>query len=147
MCEMDMRYSNPDLYDPIYECLLIAMTAEQAVDACASFLFMGDLNDDHQKWLGSITTNRQGVAAPDFATVSGCNQLHGDWPNSCTWRNSSHLDDRCSCSSTGGCCSTGLGSSDQHSLLSTAKLTSGSIQLRDWMCIYLCELSVLFRLR
>ena len=36
---------------------------------------MGDLNGHHQKWLGSTTTNRHGVAAFDFATVSGCNQL------------------------------------------------------------------------
>ena len=28
-----------------------------------------------QEWLGSITTNRHGVAAFDFATVSGCDQL------------------------------------------------------------------------
>ena len=42
---------------------------------CASFLFVGDLNDHHQEWLGSATTNRHGVAAFDFATVSGCDQL------------------------------------------------------------------------
>ena len=36
---------------------------------------MGDLNGHHQEWLGSTTTNRHGVAAFDFATVSGCDQL------------------------------------------------------------------------
>ena len=36
---------------------------------------MGDLNDHLQEWLGSTTTNRHGVAAFDFATVSGCDQL------------------------------------------------------------------------
>ena len=36
---------------------------------------MGDLNGYHQEGLGSSTTNRQGVAAFDFATVSGCDQL------------------------------------------------------------------------
>ena len=36
---------------------------------------MGDLNGHHQEWLGSTTTNRHGVAALDFATVSGCDQL------------------------------------------------------------------------
>ena len=36
---------------------------------------MGDLNGHHQEWLGSTTTNRQGVAAFDFATVSGCDHL------------------------------------------------------------------------
>ena len=41
----------------------------------ASFMFVGDLNDNHQEWLGSTTTNRYGVATFDFATVSGCNQL------------------------------------------------------------------------
>ena len=41
----------------------------------ASFLFVGELNGHHQEWLGSTTTNRHGVAAIDFATVSSCNQL------------------------------------------------------------------------
>ena len=36
---------------------------------------MSDLNGHHQEWLGSKTTNRHGVAAFDFATVSGCDQL------------------------------------------------------------------------
>ena len=38
-------------------------------------LFLGDLNGHHQEWLGSTTTNRHGVTAFDFATVSGCDQL------------------------------------------------------------------------
>ena len=42
---------------------------------CASFLFVGDLNGHHQEWLGPTTTNRHGVNAFDFATVSGCDQL------------------------------------------------------------------------
>ena len=41
-------YRNPDLDDRIYECLLTAMAAVQAVDVRASFLFMGDLNGQHQ---------------------------------------------------------------------------------------------------
>ena len=41
----------------------------------ASFLFVGDLNGHHQEWLGSATTNRHGIAAFDFATVSGGDQL------------------------------------------------------------------------
>ena len=36
---------------------------------------MGDLNGHHPEWLGSTTTNRQRIAAFDFATVSGCDQL------------------------------------------------------------------------
>ena len=51
------------------------MDAVPAEDVCASFLFVGDLNDHHQEWLGSTTTNRHGVAAFDFITVSGCDQL------------------------------------------------------------------------
>ena len=35
----------------------------------------GDLNGHHQEWLGSATTNSHGVAAFDFATVSGCDLL------------------------------------------------------------------------
>ena len=69
-------YRNPDLDDRIYECLLIAMAAvSNAVNVRAPFLFMGDLNDYHQEWLGSTTTNRHCVAALDFVTVSGCDQL------------------------------------------------------------------------
>ena len=45
----------------------------QAEDIRASFLFAGDLNDHHQEWLGSTTTNCHGVAA--FAPGSGCNWL------------------------------------------------------------------------
>ena len=36
---------------------------------------MGDLNGHHQEWSGSTTTDRHLVAAFDFATVSGCDQL------------------------------------------------------------------------
>ena len=51
------------------------MAAVQAEDVRASFLFVGDLNLHHQAWLGSTIINHHGVAAFDFATVSGCNQL------------------------------------------------------------------------
>ena len=51
------------------------MAAVQAEDVRASFLFVGDLNDHHQEWLGSIIMKCHGVAAFDFATVSGCDQL------------------------------------------------------------------------
>ena len=51
------------------------MAAVQAEDIRASFLFADDLNGHHQEWLGSTTTNSNGVAAFDFATVSGCGQL------------------------------------------------------------------------
>ena len=68
-------YRNPDLDDRIYDYLLTAMAAVQAADARASFFFVCDLNGHHQEWLGSTTTNRHGVAALDFANVSGCDLL------------------------------------------------------------------------
>ena len=68
-------YRNPDLVDQIFDCLLASIAAVQAEDVHASFLFMGDLNGHHQEWLGSTTTNRHGVAAFDFTTVSGFAQL------------------------------------------------------------------------
>ena len=69
------HYRNPDLDDRIFDCLLASMAALQAEDVRAFFLFVGDLNGHHQEWLGSTTTNRHGVAAFNFATVSGCDQL------------------------------------------------------------------------
>ena len=63
------------LDDRIFYCLLASMVAVQAEDICASFLFVGDLNGRHQEWLGSTITNRHGVAAFDFATVSGCDRF------------------------------------------------------------------------
>ena len=68
-------YCNPDPYDRIFDCLLTSMAAVQTEDISVSFLFVGDLNGHHQELLGSTTTNCHGVAAFDFATVSGCNQL------------------------------------------------------------------------
>ena len=68
-------YRNPDLDDWIFDCLLASMAAVQAGDVRASFPFGGDLNGHHQEWLGSMTMNRHGIAAFDFATVSGCDQL------------------------------------------------------------------------
>ena len=65
-------YRNPDQDDRIYDYLLISMAAVQAEDVRASFLFVGDLNGHHREWLGSTMTNSHGVAAFDFATVSGC---------------------------------------------------------------------------
>ena len=68
-------YRNPDLDDKIFDCLLASMAAVQTEYIRASFLFVGDLNVHHQELLGSTTTNRHGVVAFDFATVSGCDQL------------------------------------------------------------------------
>ena len=68
-------YRNPDLDDRIFDCSQTSISAVQAEDLLASFLFVADLNGHHQEWLGSTTTNRHGVAAFDFATVSGWDQL------------------------------------------------------------------------
>ena len=69
-------YQNPDLDDRIFDRLLTPIAAVQAEDLIASFLFVCDLNGHHrQEWLGYTTANRHGVAAFDFATVSGCGQL------------------------------------------------------------------------
>ena len=68
-------YRNPDLDDRNFDCLLASKVAVRAEDVRASFLFVGDLNGNHQEWLGSTTTNSRGVAAFDFATVSGCDQF------------------------------------------------------------------------
>ena len=65
---------NPDIDDQIFYCILASIAAVQAEDIRASFLFAGDLNGHHQEWSGSSTTNRHGVAAFDFSTVSGCDQ-------------------------------------------------------------------------
>ena len=68
-------YRNPDLYDRICDCLLASVAAVLAKYVRASFLFVGDFNSHHQEWLGSTTMNCHGVAAFNFATVSGCDQL------------------------------------------------------------------------
>ena len=65
-------YRNPDLDVRVFDCLLASMAAVQAEEVRASFLFVGDLNGHHQEWLGSMTTKSHGVAAFNFATVSGC---------------------------------------------------------------------------
>ena len=64
-------YRNPDLDDRIFYCSLASLVAVQTEDIRASFLFVADLNGHHQEWLGSTTRIRDGVAAIDFATVSG----------------------------------------------------------------------------
>ena len=68
-------FRNPDLDDRIFDCLLASMAAVQAEDVRSFFLLVGDFNGHHQEWLGSTTTNRHGVAAFGFATVSSCDQL------------------------------------------------------------------------
>lgn len=72
-------YRNPDNNNSIYDCLLTAIAAIQFVDAKSSFTFLGDLNAHHQDWLNSVSvTNGNGLAALDFANVTGCEQLIND---------------------------------------------------------------------
>ena len=68
-------YHNPVLDHRILYCLLASMAAVQAEDIRASFLFVGDLNGHYQECLSSTPTNCHEVAAFDFTTVSGCDQL------------------------------------------------------------------------
>ena len=41
----------------------------------AYFLFVGDSIGHRKEWLGSATTNSHDVAAFEFVTLSGCDQL------------------------------------------------------------------------
>ena len=68
-------YRYPDLDTQIFDCLLTSLAPVWVEDGHASFLFAGDLNGHHHEWMGYRTINRHGVAAIDFATVSGCGQL------------------------------------------------------------------------
>ena len=68
-------HRNHDLDDRIFDYLLTSMVTVLAEDVHASFLFVSALNGHHQEWLGSTTTNRHGVAANNFTTVSGCDKL------------------------------------------------------------------------
>ena len=69
-------YRNPDLDNSIFDCLLDSMFEIQGADRKASFIFVGDLNVHHQNWLVSVSnTDSAGIAALDFANLSGCDQL------------------------------------------------------------------------
>ena len=65
-------YRNPDLDGRIHN---ISLPAMAAVEVRPSLLLTGDLNDQYQELLGSTSTSRHGVAAVEFVTVSGCDQL------------------------------------------------------------------------
>ena len=56
-------------------CIVFTVILTKMTAYMTSFLFVGDLNGNHQKWLGSSMTNSHDVAAFDFATVSDCDQL------------------------------------------------------------------------
>ena len=69
-------YRNPSSNDTIYDCLINAMADIQQADPKSAFVFVGDFNAHHEEWLGSVSpTDAHGVAAMDFADISGCTQL------------------------------------------------------------------------
>ena len=68
-------YRNPDSDNSIFECLLTSMASIQSTDRKAAFVFVGDFNAHHANWLNSKRTDDHGIAAFDFANVSGCTQL------------------------------------------------------------------------
>ena len=59
---------------PAY-CMLGLLACSEAYEFGQLGHLNGHLNGHHEEWLGSTTTNHHGVAAFDFATVSGCDQL------------------------------------------------------------------------
>lgn len=68
-------YRNPDIDDHIFDCLVSSMSSIQEADRRAAFIFTGDLIAHHAQWLGSARTDGHGVAARDFADISGCEQM------------------------------------------------------------------------
>ena len=48
-------YSNLDLDDSIFDCLLMTMATIQENDVKASFVFIGDFNVHHREWLNSVS--------------------------------------------------------------------------------------------
>ena len=68
-------YRNPGLDDSLYDCLLRAMHEVQGLDRKAAFIVLGDVNAHHVEWLGSSLTDRHGVAALDFCSLAGLQQL------------------------------------------------------------------------
>ena len=76
MCSVFSLYRNPDLDDRILDYLLTSMATVQAENVRVSFLFVCDLNGHHQECkVGFYNHKSHGVAAFDFATVSGRDQL------------------------------------------------------------------------
>ena len=69
-------YRNPDANDSIFDCLLSSRASIQQNEIRSSFLFLGDFSAHHREWLNSISpTDRHGLRAYDFSSVSGFDQL------------------------------------------------------------------------
>ena len=71
-------YRNPDLPDKIFPWLLTVIAKVQYMNSKVSFLFVGDVNDHQEEWLGSSTYNLYGRAARDLASSLGCKQMVTD---------------------------------------------------------------------
>ena len=68
-------YRNPYLDERIFYRLQTSRAPMKAEDGRTSFLFVGDLDCHLQERLDSTIRNRPLVAAFDFASVFGCDQL------------------------------------------------------------------------
>ena len=69
-------YRNPKANDSIFYYFLGSLTDIQDDDSKAVFLFIGDFNDHHMKWLSSVSfTDYHGLRALDFSSEAGCEQL------------------------------------------------------------------------
>ena len=67
-------YRSPSIGDKIFDCMLESMAMIQSCDVKSCFLFVGDFNGHHVEF-GSPRTDRSGIAAMDFSSESGCDQL------------------------------------------------------------------------
>ena len=96
-------YSNPDLDDRIFDCMLTSMAAVQTENIRASFLFVGDLNVIIR---GSWVLPPQTVMELQHLTLQ-LSPVAISWLSAqpCTWWNSWPPDDWCLWPSTGCWCS------------------------------------------
>ena len=82
-------YRKPDLSDKIFYCLSTATAKVQSVNRQESFLFVCDVNAQHEEWLESSKANLHGRAVRDFASISGLGRwlrsLHIEWEGCLTW--------------------------------------------------------------
>ena len=61
--------------DTIHDCLLHAIEEIQYVDRMSSFCLFSYYNQHHKEWLRYLLADGHGVAAYDFASLSGHIQL------------------------------------------------------------------------
>ena len=63
-------YRSPRSGDSIYDCLMTSMSHIQELHPKSCFIFVGDLNAQHQGWLNSDATDTHGVVALDFKNLT-----------------------------------------------------------------------------